>query len=140
MSEIVDYTYLIKPLKKLAKVPPAKLGGVACFLIKNGAIISSGINHNPTGGPMEDVIDGKLVTRPEVVHAEIAALSAAEANAIDVTGSILLLTMSPCLRCAKIIAATNVAEVSYLYDWWDKASFDVLHAAGIRTKKLQEEL
>lgn len=89
---------------------------------------------------MEDVIDGKLVTRPEVVHAEIAALSAAEANAIDVTGSILLLTMSPCLRCAKIIAATNVAEVSYLYDWWDKASLDVLHAAGIRTKKLQEEL
>ncbi len=130
---------LIKALKKLAKASQAKLGGVACFIIKNGAIVSSGINYNPTGEPMEDVTDGKLVSRPEVVHAEVAALRAASKNEVNIAGSTLLVTMSPCITCAKEIALTSVGEVVYLYDWWDKAALDILAHAGITTHKLKEE-
>lgn len=135
-----DYRDLIKPLKKLAKVPQAKLGGVACFIIKNNAIISSGVNYNPTGEPMEYEIDDKLITRPEVIHAEVVALSAANANEIDVAGSTMLLTMSPCLACAHEIVASGVHELLYLYEWWDKASIEVLQSAGIVTKKVTEAL
>ncbi|MGB3023266.1 MAG: deaminase [Candidatus Saccharimonadales bacterium] len=130
---------LIKPLKKLAKASQAKLGGVACFIVKNGVIVSSGINYNPTGEPMEDMMDGKLVSRPEVIHAEVAALRAASENGINIAGSTLLVTMSPCIACAKEIALTSVTEVSYLYEWWDKAALDILTHAGITTHKLKEE-
>lgn len=139
MNDETVYRDLVKPLKKLAKVPQARLGGVACFIIKNNAIVSSGINYNPTGGPMEDFIDGTFVTRPEVIHAEAAALAAAHDNAIDLAGSTLLITMSPCLACAKKVATSGIQEMVYLYDWWDKASLRVLKDAGITTKKWTEE-
>lgn len=139
MSSQPDYSDFVGPLKKLAKVPHAKLGGVACFVIKNGAIVSSGINYNPTGEPMEYEVDGKLVSRPEVIHAEVAALTAAEHNAVDISGATLFVTMSPCIKCASTLAATNIYEVAYLYDWWDKAALDILGRAGKITTKVTEE-
>lgn len=139
MSNMLQTQDLIGPLKKLAKVPQAKLGGVACFILKNDIIVSSGINYNPTGEPMEELVDGKLVTRPEVIHAEVAAIKAASENGIDLSDTTLFVTMSPCIKCARTIAKTNVAEVNYLYEWWDKAGLDILHDRGIKTQKVEEE-
>jgi len=139
MNDISTYRYLAKPLKKLAKVPQVRLGGVACFIIKNNSIVSSGMNHNPTGGPMEYEVDGKLMTRPEVIHAEVAAINAAAENNVDISGSALFMTMSPCINCAKAITKTPIEEVIYMYDWWDKAALQILHDAGIKTKKLKED-
>ncbi|MFZ1812588.1 MAG: deaminase [Candidatus Saccharimonadales bacterium] len=136
MHELTD---LIKPLKKLAKTSRARLGGVACFIIQNGAIVSSGINYNPTGEPMEHEVDGTLVSRPGVIHAEVATLSAATKNEVKLTGATMFLTMSPCLKCARAIAATDIKHVAYLYDWWDKAALETLHTAGISTQKITEE-
>lgn len=130
---------LIAPLKKLAKASQAKLARVACFVIKNGAVVSSGINYNPTGAPMEDLVDGEWVSRPEVVHAEVAAIQAATANHIELEGTRLLLTMSPCITCAHEIVSAGIRDVSYLYEWWDKASLDILHDGGVTTQKLKEE-
>lgn len=139
MNKMIENRDLLAPLKKLAKVPQAKLGGVACFVVKNGAVVSSGINYNPTGEPMEQIVDGKLVTRPEVVHAEVAAIRAAAENAVDLSGATLLITMSPCIACACEIAKTSISEVAYLYEWWDKAGLDILNENGITTKKIEEE-
>lgn len=139
MSSILELQDLIAPVKKLAKASKAQLGGVACFVIKNGAIVSSGINHNPTGEPMEQLVDGKLVSRPEVIHAEVAAFQAVAKNNIDVTGTTLLLNMSPCIKCADEIVRAGIAEVKYVYEWWDKAALEILHEHGIRTEQLKEE-
>lgn len=130
---------LLGPLKKLAKTSKAQLGGVSCFIVKNGAIISSGINYNPTGEPMEDRIDGKLVSRPDVIHAEVAALQAAAANGVNLKDATLLLNMSPCIKCAQEIVKSDINEVNYLYEWWDKAALNILHDGGVTTKKLKEE-
>lgn len=130
---------LLAPLRRLAKVSQAKLGGVGCFIVKNGAIVSSGINYNPTGEPMEQIVDGKLVSRPEVIHAEVAAIRAAEANAVDLSGTTILLNMSPCIKCAREITQSGISELCYLYEWWDKAALDILREGGIKVKKLKEE-
>jgi len=130
--EILDF---FAPLKKLAKIPQTKLGGVACFFIKNGAIISSGINHNPSGGPMDQEVGGKIIAHPDVIHAEIAAIQAAKENGVNLTGSTLLLTMSPCLQCAEAIVETHIDQLHYLYDWWDKAALDLLRKNDIKIVK-----
>lgn len=135
-SEFQDF---LAPLRRLAKASKAELGGVACFIVKNGAIVSSGINHNPTGESMEYTVDGKLVSRPEILHAEVASLKAAAANDIDLHNATMLLNMSPCIKCAREITATDIRRVYYLHDWWDKAALEILHGAGIQTKKLTEE-
>lgn len=139
MSSMIEIHDLIAPLKKLAKVSQAELGGVACFFVKNGAVISSGINYNPTGEPMEQLVDGKLVSRPDIIHAEIAAIQAAAENGVDLSGATLLLNMSPCIKCAPEIVKTGIAELKYLYEWWDKAALDIVRAAGIKTEQLKEE-
>lgn len=133
---MISHQDLIAPLKKLAKVSQAKLAKVACFVVRDGVIISSGVNHNPTGGPMEDFVDGAWVSRPEVVHAEITAIQAATANRVDLKGTTMLLTVSPCINCAREIAKTDIGKVCYLYDWWDAAALDILHASDIATTKL----
>lgn len=138
MNDIPTIQNLVPSLKKLSKVPQAKLGGVACYFIKNNATISSGINYNPTGESMETEIDGKLVTRPEVIHAEIAAIQSAIKNNIDLSGSTLLITMSPCIKCAREIIKTGIGELNYLYEWWDKAALDILREHGITVIKIKE--
>ncbi|MCL2001851.1 deaminase [Candidatus Saccharibacteria bacterium] len=146
--QIRDY---IKPLKRMARTSKAKLGGVACFFVKNGAIISSGINYNPTGGPMEIELDAsaaahgaedsapELIAHPGVIHAELSAIEAAAKNQVDLTGSALFVTMSPCIKCAQEIKKTGIKELYYLYEWWDKASIDLLEGCGIKVVKLEEE-
>ncbi|MDR0955534.1 MAG: cytidine deaminase [Candidatus Nomurabacteria bacterium] len=135
MTEIIG---LVRPLKRLAKTSRSKRCQVACFFIKNGAIISSGVNHNPTGQPMEDLVDGKLVSRPEVVHAEVAAIEAARQNGVNLAGSTLLLTTSPCINCARQIAELNIAQLDFLYEWWDKAALELLRSRGIKIKQIKE--
>lgn len=136
MSRMIENRQLLAPLKKLAKVPQSALGGVACFFVKQGAIISSGINHNPTGEPMDQLVDGKLVTRPEVIHAEVAAIRAAAKNNVDLSGATVLVTMSPCIKCAREIVKTGTSELGYLYEWWDKAALDILREHGIEVKRM----
>ena len=138
MSNMVENRDLFTLLKKLAKVSKAKLGGVACFFVKNGAVISSGLNFNPTGEPMEELVEGRLVSRPEVIHAEVAAIRAAADNAVDLSGATMLLTMSPCVKCAGEIAKTGIAELQYLYEWWDKAGLNIVQEAGINVEQLKE--
>lgn len=138
MSNMVENRDLFTLLKKLAKVSKATLGGVACFFVKNGAVISSGLNFNPTGEPMEELVEGRLVSRPEVIHAEVAAIRAAADNAVDLSGATMLLTMSPCVKCAGEIAKTGIAELQYLYEWWDKAGLNIVQEAGINVEQLKE--
>ncbi len=133
------YQDFLAPLRRLAKTSKAELAQVACFIVKNGAIVSSGVNHNPTGGPMEEMIDGKLVTKPEVVHAEVAAIKAAEINGVGLRDATLLLNVSPCIKCASEITKTDIKEVCYLHEWWDKAGLETLHQNGVKTEKLKEE-
>lgn len=140
MIEIVDF---VKPLKRLARVAEKKygahLGAVACFFLKNGAVVSSGVNHATDGGAMEDFRDGKWVTRAEVVHAEVAAIAAARENGVDLRGAELLLTMSPCLACARELAKTGIVRLYYVNEWWDVAGLELLREAGVETIKLEED-
>ena len=55
----------------------AKRLKVGCVIVKNHSIISFGWNGMPTGydNCCEMEVDGKLVTRPEVQHAELNAIA-----------------------------------------------------------------
>lgn len=55
----------------------AKRLKVGCVIVKNHSIISFGWNGMPTGydNCCEYEVDGKLVTRPEVQHAELNAIA-----------------------------------------------------------------
>lgn len=57
---------------------------------------------------------GHLMTHPDVMHAEIRALSQAGERA---RGAIVLCTDTPCPQCMEALDAAGIAEFHYLFDY-----------------------
>ena len=74
----------------------AKRLKVGCVIVKNHSIISFGWNGMPTGydNCCEYEVDGKLVTRPEVQHAELNAIAKLAQNGYSSNGAKIFITHS----------------------------------------------
>ena len=62
----------------------------------------------------EDEIDGKLVSKSEVLHAESNCILKAAKMGLSTDGTTMYLTLSPCKDCAKLILQSGVKRVVYL--------------------------
>jgi dCMP deaminase len=51
-------------------------------------------------------------------------------------GSILYVTLSPCLECAKLIIQSSIKEVFYNEEYRDKESIEFLKKANINCTKI----
>jgi len=81
--------------------------------------------------------DGTLVTKPEVVHAEINAIikHGQQGSVCGTNNATLYVTLSPCVDCAKLIARSGIRRVLFrdLYritdgvDFLRKRGIDVIH-------------
>lgn len=98
----------------------------------------NGIGHT---GVLEDIDpkDGSYITKPGVVHAEVAAIGyAAREHMLD--GAILYVTTSPCFDCANLILWAGIDCVFYEHDWWDKAPVEYLRKHGVMVHKYKQYL
>jgi len=88
---------------------------VGCVIVKDNQVISSGYNGTPHGydNTCEDDIDGKYVTRDEVIHAEINAIAKVAKSTVSTNGAFLYVTKPPCFNCAKSIIASGVSLVVF---------------------------
>ena len=75
------------------------------------------------------------------LHAEQNALLFAAKSGITTEGTTLYITLSPCIHCAKIIAASGVKEVIFkeLYDR-STEGVNFLNKIGITCRKIDEVL
>lgn len=100
---------------------------VACIIVKDGRIISTGINGTPKGGINCDEHFLNQLNALELhhewsekneLHAEINALMIAAKNGISVLDTSAYCTLSPCIHCAKALVAAGIREVFFetLYD------------------------
>ena len=99
---------------------------VGCVIVKNHSIISFGWNGMPTGydNCCEMEVNGELVTRPEVQHAELNAIAKLAENGYSSKGASIFITHSPCIHCALLIQKCGITDVYYheLYRSGDGAS------------------
>ena len=93
----------------------AKRLKVGCVIVKNHSIISFGWNGMPTGydNCCEYEVDGKLVTRPEVQHAELNAIAKLAQDGYSSNGAKIFITHSPCIHCSLLIQKCGINEVYY---------------------------
>lgn len=124
--------------KRVALMSYAVRKKVGCVIVKEGNIISMGWNGMPSGMPnrCEVDIDGTLVTRSEVSHAEENAIGKLAMSNNSSLGAILYVTLEPCIHCAKLINTAGIRYVIYDEDYRDHTGIEYLKSLGIGVQKL----
>ena len=101
----------------MSKATKLKVGAV--FARDNRPLCTgwNGQLENSLDDSCETLIDGQLVTKPTVIHAEMNALRYMARAGISTEGATLYITHAPCLNCAKHLAGIGLAGVIYRHDY-----------------------
>lgn len=77
-----------------------------------------------------------LKTKPEVLHAEANAIAKVARSSESAEGSVLFVTHSPCIECAKLIYQSGIKQVFYRDNYRSSDGIDFLKQAGVIVNKL----
>jgi dCMP deaminase len=80
----------------------------------------------------------RLVTKPEVLHAESNALAKLARSTESGLGSDLFVTTAPCLDCAKLIFQSGISRVWYSDAYREDSGIRFLKASGVEVIKHEE--
>lgn len=130
-SRMVDYYMQVADLT--ANLSRANRLKVGCIIVKDDAIIAQGWNGTPRGfnNGCEHLENGELKTKPEVVHAEINALSKVARGTNSSVGASMFITHSPCYECSKAIIQTGIKRVYFKDSYRDDRPIKFLEEANI---------
>lgn len=155
------FLYIAGVLSQQSKCCSKKVGSL---IVKDTAIISSGVNgtktgrdncvdHSTTMGWLEEDENGNLYL-PEKnrhmhsewssiyeYHAEQNTIDSAIKNNIDINGATLYCTHSPCMECAKRISNSGINKLVYMVDYDRSNDFWIgfLKSHGVEVSKMDVE-
>ena len=115
---------------------------VGAVVVKDDRIISIGYNGTPPGwdNNCEDELpDGSLKTKPEVLHAEENAIGKLARSHESGDGATMFLTHAPCAQCAKLILVSGICQVFYRDTYRDDSGILFLERGGVSVQQLKEE-
>jgi dCMP deaminase len=141
MSDTFDDVYMGTALlhAKKSKAVRAKVGAV---LVTKTGIIIPGYNGTPSGtdNACEDQVreeDGiVLVTKPEVLHAELNTIMKAAREGVSVLGSTVYVTLSPCLPCSAMLLQAGISRLIYKDKYRDNSGVEYLQKYGIECRQM----
>lgn len=119
---------------RIAEMSHARRLKVGVLLVKDNNILSFGWNGTPTGfdNNCEDELpNGELVTKPEVLHAEYNCLCKVCKTTVSSENSTMYLTCNPCMPCAKLIYQAGIKRIVYRDLYRDMAGVDFLKKCGV---------
>jgi dCMP deaminase len=124
----------------VSRLSYAKRLQVGAIIVKDDRIISMGYNGTPTGwdNTCEEEIDGVLVTKPEVLHAETNALAKLAKSSESGDNASLFVTHAPCMNCAKLIYQAGIKQVYYKKDYRDTSGRIFLKRLGVYVEEINE--
>jgi dCMP deaminase len=116
---------------------------VGAVLVKDKNILATGYNGTPTGithcdvtGCLRERLNVPSGERHELcrgLHAEQNAIIQAARHGVNIAGSVLYCTNSPCIICTKMLINAGIRKVIYLEGYADQLSMEMLVEAGIDT-------
>jgi len=132
-----------------SEVSSARRLQVGCVIVKNNTIIGIGYNGMPSGwdnnceDEIGEVINGankiveiRLKTKPEVLHAESNALAKVARSTNSSEGATLYVTHAPCLECSKLIYQSGINSVFYRNEYRDSAGINFLNKCEVHVNKI----
>lgn len=107
------YMEMAFSLSKLSKCISLQVG---CLLVKNGRVLSTGVNGTPSGYKnCNDVSseDHHLWSLRHEIHAELNAVIWAARTGSSIDGATAYVTHSPCDQCTKNLIAAGIKRIIY---------------------------
>ncbi len=132
--------YFMATALLLSTRSPCERLHVGCVIVSGGdrknRIVAAGYNGFLPGTPhVSRVRDGH---EQATVHAEQNAIADAARRGSPVEGCVAYVTHFPCINCAKILAASGIAEIRYRNDYHnDPLVAPLLADAGIQVIRLE---
>jgi dCMP deaminase len=134
---------------EIAKLSHCVSHKVGVILVKDGRILSTGINGTPKKFCNCDQVFNETdfdrmkhhkFSEDFEVHAEINAIIFAAENGISIKDSVMYSTLHPCNNCLKMICNSGIKKIYYdeEYDLFNKNENvdEMLKTCGIKLKKL----
>lgn len=139
----LDYTYMGTAILH-SKLSKARRKAVGAVLVTPRGVTLTGYNGTPAGldNDCETVhFDGcarTLVSKAEVIHAELNCILKAAKEGVSVEGSTIYVTLSPCVPCAAMLIQAGIKEVVYLEAYRLTDGLDLLRSAGVECRFYKE--
>jgi dCMP deaminase len=133
----LDETYMSTALlhARLSKAIRAQVGAV---LVTSQGVTLTGYNGTPVGlrNECETVKwdskgDTYLVTKPEVIHAELNCILKAAREGVSCIDATMYVTLSPCVPCAAMMIQAGVKRLVYKEMYRDQGGINLLRDAAI---------
>lgn len=109
----------------------AKRLQVGASIVKNGSIISLGVNGTYSGWPTNDCELDDGTTSPYTRHAEAAALDKLVTSTESANDAIMLISHAPCLQCSLRIREAGIKNIYYRHAYRDQSGVEYLQANGV---------
>lgn len=136
-------------LAQLSKCVSFSIGAV---IVKNGRIISSGVNGSPSKFiNCNEKFNAEDFSREEhhkfsekyEIHAELNAILNAAKEGISIDGADMYVNYHPCYNCLKNLAGSGIKRVFYRHEYdkfvYDKEFFKNLEKNGLRLINIGRE-
>jgi len=106
---------------------------VGAVIVRDRTILSTGYNGSIRGMPHCDEVGHDLENDHCVatIHAEANAIIQAAKNGVNIAGSEIYTTASPCWSCFKLIANSGIGRICYGEFYRDEKSIRVAKRLGI---------
>ena len=148
-----DSLYM-KMAENMSEISHGKRLKVGAILVTNNGVVLTGCNGLPKqlGNELEHVeypashipytqheyplvsekgFVYRLVTKPNVIHAELNCILKAAREGVSVIDSTIYITTAPCLVCATMLLAAGVKRVVYKDEYRDMSGVDMLQDVGV---------
>lgn len=121
---------------------------IGAIIVKNKRVLTTGYNGAARGvkdclelGCLRDKLEIPSGQRHEIcraIHAEQNAIIQGGLHGINIDGSILYCTHTPCMICAKMIVNAGIKEVVSYQDYADAEAREFLEQTGIILRKIDK--
>ena len=129
----------MRTAETFAELSHARRLHVGAIVVKDDRIISIGYNGMPAGwdNNCEIEVDGKLITRPEVLHAESNAVSKLARSSESGDGATMFVTHAPCMECSTLIYQSGIRRVYFGAAYRDDSGVQFLKQCGIAVEQME---
>jgi dCMP deaminase len=135
------HTYFMNMARQASTRSTCARKHVGAVIVRQRTILSTGYNGSIRGMPHCDEVGHEMEAGHCVatIHAEANAIIQAARNGVNISGSELYTTASPCWSCFKLMANAGIERIYYGEFYRDERSLKVAERLGIELVDLSAE-